>query len=281
MCPSCTLVEETRNHFFCCPARKWTSDFFPDLTRYLSFQPTNPILADILQTVLRCLLRDQPVDLPRYPKKYLQLIKKQRSIGWQQLLLGRFVNEWSMIQSDFQAVSTQTQPYSQPTTWVTGLITLIWTHLYNNWAERNKDKHGSDATTQELALLHQAQQEITATYALKHRVLPRDRDVFYDSPTHHFTQEPTSKKLRQWINTWKPTILRSVAACEKQGLQAYASIRSFFTPGSRPHLTRNYAPPPLLHTHPPDLPPPSASPPAHPTHPSHAQPRSIIPFSPT
>lgn len=249
-CPSCLCCEETRHHFFCCAARQWKSRFYPALTQHLSTNGTSPVLADILQAAIRSVLMDQPVLLPHYPPHYSPLIQRQSAIGWHQLLLGRFVTEWSALHEAYQASSDHQSTHQSGTTWVVATITLIWTHLHHNWEERNQAKHGHDSTTQEQARLLQAQKEITETYELKSKVLPRDRDVFYPSPIHHFEQEPTSTKLRQWLNTWKPTILRSVKECETQGLNAYASIRSFFTHRHYNTNTQSNTPRPQQHTHP-------------------------------
>jgi hypothetical protein len=101
--------------------------------------------------------------------------------------------------------------------------------LHINWKARNDDLHGVDSVSREAALLVVVKQEITALYTLRNQVLPRDRELFYSSLEEHFTQDPTSRGLRQWVLTWQPVILRSVKDSSRLNVSRTRSIRSFFS----------------------------------------------------
>ena len=56
---------------------------------------------DILIESLQLWFQDSPVILSCFGEVYDVLIKQQASAGWMQLLLGRFVNEWGILQEEF------------------------------------------------------------------------------------------------------------------------------------------------------------------------------------
>jgi hypothetical protein len=180
--------------------------------------------------VIRSKLHDQPITLPTIPSHLTTLVYKQTLIGWDQIFLGRFVNEWQDIQDTHLHNNPPENHQWTGQTWLLGLISLLWKHQHNNWTERNQTLHGIDATQQEQAKRAQAQREITLIYTLRTRTLPCDRFMFYPSIQEHFDKEPSSRQLRQWIETWHPVILTSVQRRRQLGLTGIPSIRQFFTP---------------------------------------------------
>ena len=126
-------------------------------------------------------------------------------------------------------------------TWVTRVNTIIWKHVYSNWEHRNSVKHGVDSTSREVILLETAKRETAALYDIKDDVLPRDQDLYYGSMEKHYTQEPTSGGLRQWINTWQPVLLHSLKESARLGTRGMQSIRRYFqnTDTTTPPVTIN------------------------------------------
>ena len=90
------------------------------------------------------------------------------------------------------------------TSWITEVTQIIWNHVYSNWEARNADLHGIDATMCEQAQYTQAQRETDEIYSQRQ---PRDWDVFYSNTNEHFQKESMARRLKQWLNTWKPLIL--------------------------------------------------------------------------
>ena len=116
------------------------------------------------------------------------------------------------------------------TLWITGVTQIIWNHVYSNWEARNADLHRIDATICEQAQYAQAQQETEEIYSQRSLVQPRDRDVFYSNTNKHFRKESTDCRLKQWLNTWKPLILRSIQEGTATGTNHNHSIHDFFSP---------------------------------------------------
>jgi hypothetical protein len=227
-CPSCECEMEDRDHFLRCPGRHWKGDLFDALRKYLDRNKTRPALDDILNECLRSWLSGQEICLTGYPVLYNRLIRNQFVIGWKQLFFGRFVKEWAELQDDHLAKIRNGDRKLTGRIWVTGVITLIWDHLYVNWEERNAALHGHDANTREAAMFAQAQRETENLYGIREQVLSRDKDLFYTTIDTHYEKETTARGLRQWLNTWKPVILHSVAESKKFGLRGVNVITQYF-----------------------------------------------------
>ena len=82
----------------------------------------------------------------------------------------------------------------------------------------------------EQAQYAQAQQETEEIYSQRSLVQPRDWDVFYRNTNEHFQKEATARWLKQWLNTWKPLILRSIHEGTATGTNRNHSICDFYFP---------------------------------------------------
>ena len=184
--------------------------------------PTRSFLGDLLITGLsKC---------SDFPPIYNSLIFHQTRIGWKQLFVGRFVYEWSNLQQDYLVLQRIVSLKYSGTSWITGVIQIIWKHVYQNWDVRNADLHGVDVAARESAKYAQAQRETEEIYSQRSLVQPRDWDVFYSNTNEHFQKEPTARRLRQWLNTWKPLLLRSIQDGIAMGTNRTHSICDFFPP---------------------------------------------------
>ena len=133
-CPTCSHEIEDREHFLHCTDHpQWKSDMFCAFQNYFNKIPTRPFLGDLLITGLSKWLRDEPSIFSDFPPFYNSLIFHQTRIGWKQLFVSRFVYEWSNLQQDYLVLqSTISKKYSG-TSWITGVIQIIWNHTYHNW----------------------------------------------------------------------------------------------------------------------------------------------------
>ena len=82
----------------------------------------------------------------------------------------------------------------------------------------------------EQAQYAQAQWETEEIYSQCSLVQPRDWHVFYSNTNEHFQKESTACRLKQWLNTWKPLILRSIQEDTTMGTNCNHSIHDFFSP---------------------------------------------------
>ena len=105
------------------------------------------------------------------------------------MFVGRFIYEWSDLQQDYLVLQRIVSRKHSGTSWITGVIQIIWKHVYQNWDARNADFHGVDAATQESAKYAQAQRETKEIYSQCSLVQPRDWDVFYSNTNEHFEKK--------------------------------------------------------------------------------------------
>ena len=145
------------------------------------------------------------------------------------MFVGRFVFEWSDLQQDYLVFQRIISKKYSGTSWITGVIQIIWKHVYQTWDAKNADLHGVDAATRESAKYAQAQRETEEIYSQCSLVQPQDRDVFYSNANEHFQKEPRAHGLRQWLNTWKPLLLRSIQDGIAMGTNRTHSICDFFS----------------------------------------------------
>ena len=59
-------------------------------------------------------------------------------------------------------------------------------------------------------------------------MLPRHRQLFYDTYEKHKEVEETSKGLQQWISTWGPVIHQSSEKARRLGINGVHSILRYF-----------------------------------------------------
>ncbi len=231
-CPSCDYAEEDRSHFLLCPSRPWVPLLIRDIRGFCSRFPTRPALQQILIEGLQAWSSQSHHVFTSFPQLYNALIRNQSKIGWDQILLGRFVLEWRELQDDFLCTYRNKKKQHTGLTWVTGVTQIIWRHVYQQWEKRNKAQHGEDRTQREQILIDRAKRATAALYEVRHNVLPRDRDCFYSTLEEHYEYERTSTGLNQWLRTWKPVILQSIkqsATRSLRHLRGVSSIRSYFS----------------------------------------------------
>ena len=191
---------------------------------------TRPALADILRDIIKSWLADEPVITTGYPTLYNTLLSKQHAAGWEQLFLGRFVNEWREIQEAHLTRLPTRDKHQTGMTWVTKIISIIWKHVYLLWEIRNAAQHGIDAESREAILLATAIRETESLYDIREEVRPRDKDLYYRTIEEHCEQEPTSRGMRQWLNTWKPVLLHSLKEGRRLGTAGMRSIQQYLQP---------------------------------------------------
>ena len=85
---------------------------------------------------------EQPV--PKAPR-FAPRVAQQTSVGWSQLLFGRWSSEWTEQQLHYlTAQGTTPTPHNHGPNWVRSMVQIIWSHCHDAWLTRNKSLHGHD-----------------------------------------------------------------------------------------------------------------------------------------
>ena len=151
-----------------------------------------------------------------YPASYHPLIEQQEHLGWHQILLGRFSTLWCGLHNAHLRRSPSTDGKHSGTSWILSMILTIWTEVQPHWEVRNKVKHGDTKVIRLNSKFAQVLRETEALYKLKSTTLPCDQGVFYPTFAIHQASITTYTDLRAWVNTWRPTIIRSVKDAREQ-----------------------------------------------------------------
>ena len=231
-CPSCACVMETQDHLLRCPARQSNRDkLFIDIRRFLAYFPTDPYVKILLQRAIRSLFLSEEFVPPPGEEKYKTLIQQQKSIGWDQLLVGRFLLEWKGIIDDhLQTIQRDKRKTETGTIWVTKILAILFHFAWDVWKDRNIDRHGRDKTDRERLLIERALLQTKELYRIRLDVLPSHRELFYESFEQHTIVEKTSRGLQQWIFTWRDVLLHSAERAQRLGTTRMNSIRQYFSP---------------------------------------------------
>jgi hypothetical protein len=153
-----------------------------------------------------------------YPRDYRQLINKQNTLGWHQLLNGQWSRQWSLLQDQFLLRHFDPIPNQlSGRKWTTAQINFLWRSFWNLWDLCNGRVHGVNTTTSSKIQKEKAHCGLVALHALSDQTQHCDRDLFYD------TAEDTS-----WLNPFGlsrtgcmcTAPLSSIAPRQQQGKQS-------------------------------------------------------------
>ena len=139
-----------------------------------------------------------------------KLIESQSKIGWDQLLQGRFSNEW-----DKTAGSE----------WTKSIISIIFQYMIQSWDQRNHDRHRTTKVMD--TRRYTVKREIERLYRLQSLIQPRDQEL-YAIPLQDQLQKPTHI-LEEWCNLYRETIRKSIIHATNRAVQNTAPIDTYFT----------------------------------------------------
>ena len=228
-CPLCYSQDEDHQHILRCPHPSrvlWPTSLIEHLTSRTSTLDTDPILTKILLQGLQQWLSTQPLEVSQFPLQYQLLLSEQSEIGWYQLFLGRFSLQWSILQ---QAHLSSRRPIVKGRSgnhWTQSIATSILKDWLTLWTQRNQDRHGIDTAHRTHLLKEQTLRELDVLYNMKPLVLHRDRDLFFQNYTQH--KEKPTHLIRQWINTYRPVLLKSAKDAKLHSIFNVRNLVSYF-----------------------------------------------------
>ena len=172
-----------------------------------------------------------------YPKDVRRLIRQQNEIGWQQLFMGRFSGEWSVLQDDNyarKAAETAEEQHTKKKTkkqtgqrWQVAIIVILWDQWWAIWESRNKDLHGDDARSRAAAETREVHRKLRELYDLRAQLSDEVQAYLYAEVTEHY--ECPNCFNKNWIAIHEPLLhadRKRVATRIKAGVR---SIRQYLT----------------------------------------------------
>jgi hypothetical protein len=216
-CPSCEALVEDRDHFWCCPAPsrlQWKQTFIRSMSTHLHDIGTAPDIQTQLIDALRVVLFGATSLGITVQPGLRDVATAQHTIGWHQILRGRFSKQWIKAQDRYLGTNATTQ--NDGTRWLTNVIDFIFAQWWTLWELRNEDRHGRDLATQSQAHARQAIHELTQLYDDYQHTVPDRLGWLFTTPLQTRMQWPTHA-LRLWINTWKPILQESYTTALETG----------------------------------------------------------------
>ena len=236
LCSLCKVDDETRDHIIRCPARSrhaWRSKFLRLLDNICREHHTRPDLRHLLLRVVAGGFEQDDYSLPPItcPPALRRVVAQQQVIGWRQMFNGRFSEEWSSLQDDYYATSTQHKDNKRLSgaRWQTSIIRLFWDQWDLLWELRNAELHGADTASKEAANRLEVERTLTELYAMKeHLDAPIQRLMRSDEVEHR--REPTWV-TKNWIAVHGPLIRENMREIQVRARIGMRNIRTYFTRG--------------------------------------------------
>jgi hypothetical protein len=227
-CSLCNTPDESHQHILRCPHRnrvEWRAAFLTSTTKTCQDNRTDPVLADILVQGLTHWLSATEFDPTPFPEQYQTLLAEQHVIGWKQMFQGRVTTQWASLQQQY--LSGQRYIKGQDgANWIKIILSHIFTEWNTLWDCRNKERHGEDKAGRTRSLKDQAIRELEVLYTLRPTVLHRDRALFYDDLQIH--KDKPTHIIRQWINTYKPLLLKSAKDAKTHSILNVRTLRTYY-----------------------------------------------------
>jgi hypothetical protein len=252
-CPSCDCAVEDFKHAFCCPARQeWQSTLRQELLKVFATTNTDQAIQNLLLQGLDHWFHDTPQTPTATSERYNPLVESQGTIGWHQLIFGRWSQLWGYYQlQHLKRHNITISHQNQGVGWTSKVILVIWSHFYDEWQNRNQALHGLDQQSRQNARRLKAEYKIRSLYNLREKCTRSCQLAwFYQSADEHFQREKQVSNLENWISLNEKRIMAHVTSQKSNRQQGQYSLTDFFPlqpPGREPDPAPNIDPiPPSL-----------------------------------
>jgi hypothetical protein len=172
-CPLCPDLKEDRDHILTCqhPTRQqWRQVFLIDLNTFLETTNTSPLLQMLLLDSLKQWFESDnevQIDPNDHEDTVCTIIRQQNSIGWRQIIHGRFGTGWAERQEEHyrQRFPNRNKKILTGIHWQTSVILFVWDKWYTLWKERNQEQHGRDHHARAEADQRESRRRLATIYA--------------------------------------------------------------------------------------------------------------------
>jgi hypothetical protein len=211
-CPLCKNCIESNSHFLLC---NWNrKEDTSILEKKLKAIDTKTNIQSILTQAIISTANNDKIQLP---DNYKQLEIRQKRIGFDQLLIGRYATNWA-------------EEYNRETNttlgqiWISNTIFKIWEHQQQRWHERNKiadeeiNKNNNKCETTD--------NKIKDLYSQQSQLDNIDQQAMA-MPLEDRLQTTTSSKI-QWIKHTKEIVKQGIRRNKCKTIKEHRSIRKYF-----------------------------------------------------
>jgi hypothetical protein len=234
-CPTCTTMQEDRDHILKCPhesRRRWRTAFLTGIQNFHCENRTCPHLRQLMQDSIRNWFQSSSkieIDPAQYHDKLRAVIKQQNRIGWRQLIHGRFGVAWSIVQTHYlRSLQPSQDTNTSGIKWQTSLILFVWDKWYTLWKQRNHDLHGNEISTTNQSIQQETKRQLNDIYQHRHMYEPQVQALLYQDVNDH-DKHPIIV-TRNWLATNRGIFSESLRRVKKRALKGMKSLRTYFDP---------------------------------------------------
>ncbi|KAI2500815.1 hypothetical protein MHU86_13672 [Fragilaria crotonensis] len=197
---------------------------------------TSPRLSDLMLAGLRQWFLSSAVDDPTIASESCHptlqsLLRHQSHIGWDQLFMGRFCNEWCVHQQRYLANHhCATEDLSRMgLTWQASIIQFCWQRWYTLWKTRNQEVHGHDERTRAEAIRRDVRYQLDNIYRHRSMYETQVQRLLHRDASDHDQQALSVTK--NWLSVNRPIFQESYRRVKQRALRGMRSIRDYFGHG--------------------------------------------------
>ena len=235
-CPTCKGPSEDFDHFLQCRDSKrfkhWET-LLNELELFLSETNTHESLSQIILQEIRNLTINQPHEQHETNDDFDHIRATQETIGWKQLLFGRFSRKWAEAQDrHLESMRQQDETTKKALKnqsghkWLVAIIRKIWQSLYKLWLSRNEDLHGQDPNNSK-QLKKRLKQRIDSLYELKNNISATDRHIY---PEKEIIQQGSNRTMQSWLNYAETFITNALQQEQTRIKIGHKDIRQYCAP---------------------------------------------------
>jgi hypothetical protein len=204
-CPSCNEPLEDDWHWLICKSRNaWLQEQNQLFKALLVSLKTHLSLKFIALRAYASLLSSVECnfDDAELLDDETSLVQSQDSIGWANMLYGRFSVKWSCLQDAHIAEEHLDGCYFSGPVWTSKVTQHIWRALHALWKIRNTALHGVTFTKNEATRQTRIEPIVRQLYNHIYELAPSDRTLF-QKPVDERLEQPLSI-IERWLSIVQP-----------------------------------------------------------------------------
>lgn len=227
LCPVCNHFPETHQHFLACThpsmLAAWTV-ILHDCSISVQKIPTDPILTKLLMHAITFWRNTPQPPRPSFvPRRLYELFRSQSTIGWNQILQGRWSLQWARSHDHIQSLNKWKMNGEQT---MISLLKRIWEKFFCIWLLRNDAKHGTDQRTRRDACLLRFRPKIIALYNMSIQLDRQDQQIF-DRPIDEILSLP-SHSMEKWVHRATALFQQALKRTKTRAKNTQTSIADHF-----------------------------------------------------
>jgi hypothetical protein len=232
-CPTCKHPSEDTTHFLGCShesrSKEW-EQCVRNLNCMLQQSETSKDLSQLLFEAIQAGRNGTQVDYSQLSTEIRRVAQAQESIGWQQVLFGRFSQQWGLVYEELwkrKHGDGGSAPLAAEV-WIAQVIKIIWKTILSTWKLRNEDKFGStdEISTRQRLKRERLQAQVRSLYNQRDQIPAHATTIFQVSKAE-MLQRPNNE-LEEWLTYATIFIKKQRRVLKKQEAQGLQDIRGFY-----------------------------------------------------